>query len=125
MNNTINDLVNSSNSIPASSGILIRWFWDNYFRKYVFLLIIGVVFMTLEGGMLGLLSYSIKSMFDEVFIPSNQAALLSVGFIIFGIRFCSGIFVLICFFIHLSIFIIRHYILLKDKLFKNFLYLFK
>ena len=50
--------------------------------------------MTLEGGMLGLLSYSIKAMFDEVFVPSNQAALLSVGLVIFGIfvlRSISGL----------------------------------
>lgn len=50
--------------------------------------------MTLEGGMLGLLSYSIKAMFDDVFVPSNKAALLSVGLIIFAIfllRALSGL----------------------------------
>ena len=50
--------------------------------------------MTLEGGMLGLLSYSIKAMFDDVFVPSNKDALLSVGLIIFAIfllRALSGL----------------------------------
>ena len=85
MNHTINDLKNSETSRTVAASNLINWFWHNYFRKYAGILIIGVVFMTLEGGMLGLLSYSIKAMFDEVFVPSNEAALLSVGFIIFGI----------------------------------------
>ena len=50
--------------------------------------------MTLEGGMLGVLSYSIKAMFDDVFVPSNKDALLSVGLIIFAIfllRALSGL----------------------------------
>ena len=51
--------------------------------------------MTLEGGMLGLLSYSIKAMFDDVFVPSNEAALLSVGLIIFAIFFLRALFGLI------------------------------
>ncbi|MFL2801590.1 MAG: ABC transporter ATP-binding protein [Paracoccaceae bacterium] len=67
--------------------LVIRWYWTNYFRKYWPLLLVGILFMSLEGSMLGLLSYSIKSMFDEVFIPSNQSALISVGFVIFLIFF--------------------------------------
>ena len=50
--------------------------------------------MTLEGGMLGVLSYSIKAMFDNVLVPGNKAALLSVGLIIFAIfllRALSGL----------------------------------
>ena len=73
---------------------MTSWFWDKYFRKYAGILIIGIVFMTLEGGMLGVLSYSIKAMFDDVFVPSNKDALLSVGLIIFAIfvlRALSGL----------------------------------
>ena len=68
-----------------SSITLISWFWSHFFRKYLFILIIGIIFMTVEGGMLGLLSYSIKAMFDEVFIPENQGALIVVGLVIFSI----------------------------------------
>ena len=68
-----------------SSITLICWFWSHFFRKYLFILIIGIIFMTVEGGMLGLLSYSIKAMFDEVFIPENQGALILVGLVIFSI----------------------------------------
>ena len=94
MNNSRNDLENSKISRITDSNSLTSWFWDKYFRKYAGILIIGIVFMTLEGGMLGVLSYSIKAMFDDVFVPSNKAALLSVGFIIFAIfllRALSGL----------------------------------
>ena len=72
-------------NLALSSITLISWFWSHFFRKYLFILIIGIIFMTVEGGMLGLLSYSIKAMFDEVFIPENQGALILVGLVIFGI----------------------------------------
>ena len=94
MNNSRNDLENSKISRITDSNSLTSWFWDKYFRKYAGILIIGIVFMTLEGGMLGVLSYSIKAMFDDVFVPSNKDALLSVGLIIFAIfvlRALSGL----------------------------------
>ena len=71
--------------------LLIKWYWFNYFKKYWLFLILGIIFMGLEGSMLGLLSYSIKSMFDEVFVPSNQSALISVGIIIFLIFFLRSL----------------------------------
>ena len=83
-NNQKYRLKDKRNSALSSSN-LIYWFWSNFFRKYLFLLVIGVIFMTVEGGMLGLLSYSIKAMFDEVFIPENQGALILVGLVIFSI----------------------------------------
>ena len=83
-NNQKHRLKDKRNSALSSSN-LIYWFWSNFFRKYLFLLVIGVIFMTVEGGMLGLLSYSIKAMFDEVFIPENQGALILVGLVIFSI----------------------------------------
>ena len=74
--------------------LVIKWYWTNYFKRYWPILIVGIFFMSLEGSMLGVLSYSIKSMFDKVFIPNNQSALISVGFIIFLIFFlrsCAGL----------------------------------
>ena len=94
MNNSRNDLENSKISRITDSNSLTSWFWDKYFRKYAGILIIGIVFMTLEGGMLGVLSYSIKAMFDDVFVPSNKDALLFVGLTIFAIfllRALSGL----------------------------------
>ena len=83
-NNQKYQLEDKKNS-ALSSITLICWFWSHFFRKYLLILIIGIIFMTVEGGMLGLLSYSIKAMFDEVFIPENQGALILVGLVIFGI----------------------------------------
>ena len=80
-------LIETSNTKADNPYLLIKWYWANYFKKYWLLLILGIIFMGLEGSMLGLLSYSIKSMFDEVFVPSNQSALISVGLIIFFIFF--------------------------------------
>lgn len=80
-------LIETSNKKADDPYLLIKWYWTNYFKKYWLLLILGIIFMGLEGSMLGLLSYSIKSMFDEVFVPSNQSALISVGLIIFFIFF--------------------------------------
>ena len=69
-------LIETSNKKADDPYLLIKWYWTNYFKKYWLLLILGIIFMGLEGSMLGLLSYSIKSMFDEDFIPSNQTALI-------------------------------------------------
>ena len=80
-------LIETSKKKTDNPNVLIKWYWSNYFKKYWLFLILGIIFMGLEGSMLGLLSYSIKSMFDEVFVPSNQSALISVGLIIFFIFF--------------------------------------
>ena len=87
-------LKKTSKKLKEDPYLVIKWYWTNYFKKYWPILVIGIFFMSLEGSMLGLLSYSIKSMFDKVFIPSNQSALISVGFIIFIIFFlrsCAGL----------------------------------
>ena len=86
-------LKKTSKKLKEDPYLVIKWYWTNYFKKYWPILVIGIFFMSLEGSMLGLLSYSIKSMFDKVFIPSNQSALISVGFIIFIIflRSCAGL----------------------------------
>ena len=87
-------LKKTSKKLKEDPYLVIKWYWTNYFKKYWPILVIGIFLMSLEGSMLGLLSYSIKSMFDKVFIPSNQSALISVGFIIFRIFFlrsCAGL----------------------------------
>lgn len=87
-------LEKTSKKIKEDPYLVIKWYWTNYFKKYWLILLIGIFFMSLEGSMLGVLSYSIKAMFDEVFIPSNQSALISVGLIIFFIFFlrsCAGL----------------------------------
>ena len=67
------------------SGILMKWLWRFYLKKHVLLICFAFVFMTLQGSMLGVLSYLIGPMFDEVFLNANYAALYFLGI---GVLLC-------------------------------------
>ena len=54
---------------------LLRWLWTGYLRRHAGLLVLAVLFMALEGSMLGALSWMMKPMFDDVFIQGNTGAL--------------------------------------------------
>lgn len=64
---------------------LMKWLWRNYLSKLAPLLIIASIFMMIEGSMMGLLSYMMKPMFDQIFIEGDTAAIYWVGSVIFGI----------------------------------------
>jgi len=81
----------SDRSDTASSRALLAWVWNGYLRKHVKILLIAVFFMTLEGSMLGALSYMMQPMFDQVFMAGNGQALWVVGLVIMGI-FCVRAF---------------------------------
>lgn len=66
---------------------LIRWIWRDYLRPHRWALFGAVVFMIVEGSMLGVLSRMIQPMFDTVFLQGDESALWWVGFTILGI-FC-------------------------------------
>ena len=65
--------------------MLARWFWIKYFKKYFFLIFIATIFMAIEGSMVGLLSYSVKILFDDVFLSNSTQNIVFVGLLIFGI----------------------------------------
>ncbi len=65
--------------------LLVKWFWIKYFKKYFFLIFIATVFMAIEGSMVGLLSYSVKILFDDVFLSNSTQNIVFVGLLIFGI----------------------------------------
>ena len=49
--------------------------------------------MAIEGSMLGFISYTVKELFDTVFVPQDKKSVLYVGlmiFTIFSIRAISG-----------------------------------
>ena len=46
---------------------LVSWIWRGYLKRHLPVILAALVLMTLEGGMLGALSYMIEPMFDEVF----------------------------------------------------------
>ena len=64
---------------------LLLWVWRGYLAKHWRLLIIALVFMALEGGMFGALSYMMKPMFDQVFVGGNADAIVWVGLVFLGI----------------------------------------
>jgi len=63
----------------------LRWVWRNHLRAYWPMLLLAGLLMTIEGSMLGFLSYMMKPMFDTVFIDGQEGALYLVGLAILGI----------------------------------------
>lgn len=49
------------------------------------MLLLAVIFMAIEGSMLGLLSWMMQPMFDLVFLEGDESALVWVGLVILGI----------------------------------------
>ncbi len=79
---------------PKSSGELIAWLWRGYLRQHMLLLGVALVFMLLEGSMVGALSYMMQPMFDQVFVAGNEGALgwVSLVFlVIFSVRGMAGV----------------------------------
>lgn len=76
------------------SDSLFRWLWRDYLRPHLGWLLVALVFMTIEGSMLGALSYMMEPMFDKIFVGGNADAIWSVGLTIAGIfalRAVSGV----------------------------------
>lgn len=72
--------------IPETqSGVLIRWLWRDYLRRHLGFVILALVLMSLEGAMLGALSYLIKPMFDKVLVTGQSDALMWVALAVFGV----------------------------------------
>ena len=69
--------------IKTSKSILISWFMSQYVKPYSAVLFFALIFMTVEGSMMGLLSYSVKMLFDNVFMAGSSNNTLFIGFIIF------------------------------------------
>ncbi len=64
---------------------LFKWFWSLYVREHFGLLSTALIFMSIEGSMLGLLSYSIKFLFDNVLVSKDTSSILIVAVVIFSI----------------------------------------
>lgn len=79
---------------PKSSAELMSWLWRGYLRPHIWLLGVALLFMLLEGSMVGAVSYMMQPMFDEVFVAGNSSALgwVSVTFlVIFTVRGAAGV----------------------------------
>lgn len=72
---------------------LFAWLWRDYLRPQKATLVFAFIFMAIEGSMLGLLSWIIQPMFDNVFLQGETDTLWLVGFsimVIFVVRAISG-----------------------------------
>ena len=76
-----------------SARELMGWLWRGYLRHHIPMLALAIMFMLIEGSMVGAVSYMMKPMFDLVFVAGNTSALgwVSVTFLlIFCMRGLSG-----------------------------------
>jgi subfamily B ATP-binding cassette protein MsbA len=83
------------NKFSADKAIwpLLQRAWQDYLKRRVGLLLLASVLMMVDGGSLGLLSYYIKPMIDDIFIAGNKAAILPIAgaiFVIFTFRALSA-----------------------------------
>lgn len=59
--------------------------WSGYLRPHAGWMGLAAIFMVIEGATLGALSWLIEPLFDRVFAPGGQAALIWVGLAILGL----------------------------------------
>lgn len=65
--------------------MLFGRFWSGYLRPHLPLMVVAFLVMMIEGSTLGLLSYMIEPLFDQVFAPGGSGALPLVGAAILGL----------------------------------------
>jgi len=70
---------------------LFIWLWRDYLRPNKWLLVAALFFMAIEGSMLGMLSWLIQPMFDDVFVQGERDMLWVVGLGIMTIFFVRAI----------------------------------
>ncbi len=75
----------SDSTKGAKSSTLLIWLWRNYLHRHIGWLLVAVAFMTIEGSMLGALSYMMQPMFDEIFIGGETGAITWVALAVLGI----------------------------------------
>ncbi|WP_083599266.1 ABC transporter ATP-binding protein [Shimia gijangensis] len=80
----------ASKSSPDNNGLFL-WLWQNFLGKYKWYLLLAIVFMAVEGSMLGAVSYMMQPMFDDVFSAGSDTALWTVGITILAIFIIRGV----------------------------------
>ncbi|MFQ5439534.1 MAG: ABC transporter transmembrane domain-containing protein, partial [Paracoccaceae bacterium] len=72
---------------------LPRWLWRDYFFRYRWWIMGAGILMAIEGSMVGVISYMVRPMFDQVFVAGSHAAVFWIATIIlvvFLARACAG-----------------------------------
>jgi len=78
------------NTPPAQKNPLLRRFWRDYLRPETGLIALAFLLMLVEGATLGALSKAIEPLFDQVFTPNGEGALMAVGLAILGLFALRG-----------------------------------
>ncbi len=69
------------------------WLWHSFMKRHTPKIAVAFLFMAIQGATLGLLSYMIQFVFDDVLGPGDDGKLLLVGggvLLVFSIRGISG-----------------------------------
>ena len=72
---------------------MVGWLWHNFMKRHTPKIAVAFLFMAIQGATLGLLSYMIQFVFDDVLGPGDDGKLLLVGggvLLVFSIRGISG-----------------------------------
>lgn len=64
---------------------LFAWLWRKYLKKHVWVLVLVVILMAIEGAMMGGLAYMLQPLFDRVFVGGSLEQLYWVGAIVFAL----------------------------------------
>lgn len=91
MGDTAGRMAKSDKTAPETSTPVLRDFFRSYLRPQGKYLVGALIFMTLEGLMLGALSYLIKPMFDDVLVAEDTSGIAWVSFSILGVFFIRAI----------------------------------
>lgn len=59
--------------------------WTDYLKRHAGLLLLAALLMMVDGGSLGLLSYYIKPMIDDIFVSGQKQAIVPIAMVIFAI----------------------------------------
>ena len=70
---------------PYSSRKLLGRLWRDYLSPHKWTMAAALLFMTIEGATLGVLSWMLKPLFDRVFVAGDADAIWWVGGVIFSL----------------------------------------
>jgi subfamily B ATP-binding cassette protein MsbA len=65
--------------------------WHGYLKRHFGLLLLAAILMAVDGGALGLISYYIKPMIDDVFVAGDKTAIYPVAGAMFLIFFARAV----------------------------------
>lgn len=74
-----------ANGQHAGTWPLLKWVWSEFMRPHLWWVLLAMLLMSVEGSMLGLLSYMVQPMFDRIFAAAEAGAIWWIGAAVFGI----------------------------------------